>query len=121
MTTQIITARVTDEYGTVGLIWGHWVSPGVLSVHAGTLPEATFEWRSILPRLLLIAHFLGADEVVMSFDNTERKDGMGRLVKRLGFIPYPDNPYEQDHLYRRKLDGRINPKTPSASEDRPSD
>lgn len=98
---ECIIARVSDQYGTVGFIWAHWVSPGVMTAHVATMHGAKIQWHQLMDDLDTITYFFGADEVVLSFDHTPRARVLGRLVERLGFVRDEDNEFSVSTLYRR--------------------
>jgi hypothetical protein len=100
-----IFARVNDEFGTVGFIWAQWEDVGSLIVHVASLPMAKFDWRGLMSDLDTVAYFLGADEMVLSFDLNKRARSLGRLVESVGFVRDPENEMADKARYRRPIHG----------------
>lgn len=113
---ESLTCRISDEYGTVGFVWCHWVDDHVLSAHFGILPGATVDWDNLIDKMLSYADFLGADEIALSFDGVPRAKALARLVVRQGFTHQPNNPYGITNLYRRRTHGRTlqDPEAPNS-------
>lgn len=96
-----VGARVLDKFGTIGVVWGHWVQPKQLAAHVLMFPGTAANWDEIMPKLLLIADFLGADEILVSFDGTPRAKALCRLVERYGFVKTQSDHDDLSTFYRR--------------------
>lgn len=114
---ETLACRISDEYGTVGFVWCHWVEDKTLSAHFGVLPGAAIDWPHLIDKMMDYADFLGADEIALSFDGVKRAKALARLAVSQGFTQDPDNPHGITNFYRRRTHGRNlqPPEAPEAS------
>jgi len=113
----ILAAIENDDDETLGYIWGHWSEEDTLSAHIGVTPFCSVDWHSVFPKMLHVAEFLGARFVIAAFPHLRQAKALGRFVQRLGFEPYEDNPFKENFVYRRSIDGNLFPARPAAQEE----
>lgn len=89
---QALVVRVSDMESLIGYFWGTWVDHGVMVIHVAIDPDRAGAWADpeLISELLRIAFWLGADEVIASFEGNPRAAQMARLVRRFGFVEEPE-------------------------------
>lgn len=97
---QCIAASVFEGDTRLALIWGHFVEDGVMTGHAASISSTPLDWAGLMPRLVWLAGFMGADEVMISLEQTAYRRPLGILLRRHGFVQAPNS-----NTYRRPTHG----------------
>lgn len=83
-----MVVRVESGPGVaLGYVWGEWLAVGVMAFHACSLEGERLPifTTDFLDQLLVMAFWIGADEVVTALDGHPRPKPIERLLKSLGF------------------------------------
>jgi len=101
---QALVVRVSDMESLIGYFWGTWVDHGIMAIHVAIDPDRAGAWTNpeLVSELLRIAFWLGADEVVASFQDTPRAVQLERLARRFGFTEEPEF-YDQISVFSLNL------------------
>lgn len=87
LSVAIVVRAENDAGETLGYFWGHWVDTGVLAFHACHREGTRFPifTSDIIAQLVLMAFWIGADELVTTLLDHPNPGPVVRFLKRLGF------------------------------------
>ena len=81
-----VVCSISKDDRHQGIVWAHFTEPNVMTAHAAALPGEVFDWKLIMPRLVFLSEFLGADELFISLEQVKRSRVIARLLMRYGFL-----------------------------------
>lgn len=94
---------IFDEFGTLGALWGHWISARSVTCHVCVPAGGSVDWRDLMSKMEFLADVFHADEVVIDISRHPRKNAMERLLRSIGFSHDPENQHDKPGIYRKDL------------------